>query len=192
MPRSYSNEAVEGCLRLYLRFNGQQHDRIENEMRKTWPGWSKQNLYTRGKEGSQQKIGWIEKYGWEAALKQKLENASKTTALTSAEQLVREIEEVRKRIKQKIDALGAGADRDLIYQHRDYCKLSIDALTKVEAARDTLGGFVSFWERLLDWLPLISEKAARELLRVADEVIEKAAAEYGETEPNVGHSSSQV
>lgn len=37
MPKSYPPEAVERCLSLYLRFNGQQHDRIEAEMRRA--GW---------------------------------------------------------------------------------------------------------------------------------------------------------
>lgn len=181
MPRTYSTEAVEEALHLFLKYNGQQHDRIEAEMRRQWPGWSKQNLYTRGK-GDNLKVGWIEKYGWDAALKQKLSLASEQTALNADEVLVRDIEQIRQRIKAQLDALGTKVDRDLVYQFRDYCKLGLDARTKLEASRDTFGGFASFWERLLDWLPEISERAARELLKVSDSILEKAAAEYGEKE----------
>lgn len=178
MPTSYNEEAVEYCFRLYLRFNGQQHDRIEQEMRRAgWETWSKQNLYSRGG-----KTGWVDKFGWDKALEQKIATASKTAALTSAEELVGEIEEVRKRIKAALDARGAVVDKDLIYQHARYCTLSIEAQLKLEATRDTLGGFVAFWERLLDWLPEMSERAARELLKVADRILERAAAEYGDKE----------
>src|SRR5205085_19523 len=101
MPKSYPDEAREQCLRLFLKFNGQQHERIEREMRKAgWVGWSKQNLYSRG-----DKVGWIEKYGFDAALKLKLA-ASETQALTRAEELFLEIEQGRKRLKERLDADG--------------------------------------------------------------------------------------
>lgn len=177
MPKRYDIEAVTECEKLYLRFNGQQHDRIEHEMRRKWPGWSKQNLYSRG-----DKVGWIEKYGWESALKQKIAASSEQGALSFDEQLIRDIDHVRQRVKAQLDALGTKVDRDLVYQFRDFCKLIIDARTKLQARSDTLGGFVAFWERLLDWLPDISEKAARELLSVAEQILERAAAEYGETD----------
>lgn len=176
MPRTYNEEAVEKCFQLYLRFNGQQHERIQEEMRKDYPGWSAQNLYTRGR-GEHQKTGWIEKFGWEAALKLKLASSEKGAA-TSAESLFLEIEATRKRIKEALDAAGV-ADRDLVYQHRDYCKLSVDALSRLEAARDNLAGFVTFWERLCSWLPAISLTATRELLAVGEEILAKAQSEYG-------------
>lgn len=184
MPRTYPAEAIEGALHLFLKYNGQQHDRIEAEMRKRWPGWSKQNLYSRG-----EKIGWIDKYGWEEALKLHLATRPET-ALTSAERIFNETEEIRKRIYEEIKTLGAKADRDLIYQHRDYVKLSIDALSKLNGVGHTLEGFVAFWERLLDWLPELSEKALSELLKVADQVIEKATAVYGNQEETTGSGSA--
>lgn len=178
MPKSYPPEAVEYCLSLYLRFNGQQHDRIQSEMRRAgWVGWSKQNLSSRG-----DKEGWVEKYGWDAALKQHLALVSERKAVSADEQLLRETVEVRKRLKTQLDAQGANAARDLLYQYRDFVKLELEIRTKLEARGDTLSGFTLFWERLLDWLPDISPRAARELLSVADHVLEKAAAEYGETE----------
>lgn len=181
MSRHYSAEAIDQCLRLYLKFNGQQHARIEREMRKVWPGWSKANLYTRGK-GKNQKIGWIEKYGWEKALQLHLAQKP-TAALNNAQKLVREVEEVRDKLFVKIRAEGATqVGKEILYLHRDYSKLSIEALTKVEAARDTLGGFVSFYERFIDWMTDIDSKIARALLDKEDLIIDRAEKEFGETE----------
>jgi len=180
MPRSYPPEAVEDAQRLYLLFNGKQHDRIESEMRKKWPGWSKQNLITRGL-GPDQKFGWIDKYGFDEALKIHL--ATRPEGLrTSAEQAFHEIEEIRKRLYEEIKKLGANASSDLVYQHRDYSKLFMEAETKLHGSTATLEDFVAMWERLLEWLPAISEAALGELLKIADKVLEKAALEYGETE----------
>ncbi|HEV7377764.1 MAG TPA: hypothetical protein VGN95_23815 [Pyrinomonadaceae bacterium] len=178
MPSSYPDEAIQDCQRLYLKFNGQQHDRIQAEMRKTWPGWSKQNLYTRGK-GPNQKIGWIDKYGFEEALRLHLA-LRPTGAQGAAEKIFTEIEAIRKTLFEKVKTLGPKAERDLIYQHRDYTKLSIEALSKLNGAGDTFEGFVAFWERLLDLLTEIEPKAATELLKVSDAVIEKAKEVYGQ------------
>ncbi|HEX8500779.1 MAG TPA: hypothetical protein VF659_09320 [Pyrinomonadaceae bacterium] len=179
MPASYNEEAVRECERLYLLFNGQQHDRVQAEMRKKWPSWSKQNLYTRGK-GSDLKIGWIDKFGWEKALELKLALSSESVGLNADEKLVRSIEKRLAQVEGVLDAKGAAVDRDLMYQFRDLAKLLIEARTKLETRRDTLGGFVAFWERLLDWLPEMNERAARELLKVAEQILERAAVEYGE------------
>lgn len=176
MPRSYPPEAIEKCQTLYLRHNGQSHDRIEKEMRRTYPGWSKQNLYSRG-----DKIGWIEKYGWDQALKEKIALASGNQAKTAEESLFIEIEQIRKRLHHKVHVEGC-SDRDVVYQHLAYCRLGIEALAKLKGAGNTFESFVAFWEWLLDLLPDISDRAARELLTVADEVLEKARSKYGEQE----------
>jgi hypothetical protein len=175
MPATYSDEAIEKCAQLFLKFHGQQHDRIEAEMRKTWPGWSKQNLKNRGK-GKNEKIGWIEKYGWEEALKVKLLTTGRQAA-TSAENLFLEIEGVRERLKAALDAQG-GTDRDLVYQHRDYCKLSIDAMARLDAG-DNLKAFVAMWEWLTVWLPEISLPVAQALFPISDAILERAKAQFG-------------
>lgn len=175
MPRTYSDEAIARCAELYLKYHGQQLDRLELEMRKEWPGWSKQNLHTRGK-GKHEKIGWIDKFGWKAALDLKVSTSARQAA-TSAEKLFLEIEQTRERLKAALDAQGH-SDRDLVYQHRDYCKLSIDALARLESAGDNLAGFVAMWERLTRLLPEISRAATRELLSVADQVLARAKVEY--------------
>ena len=179
MPARYDDEAIAHCLSLYLKFNGQQHDRIEREMRRKWPGWSKQNLYTRGK-GSNLKVGWVEKYGWEEALRLHLAARPKE-ALTAAEQIFLEIEAIRKKVYEQISAKGASFDRDLVYQHRDYTKLSIEALAKLSGAGQTFETFVAFWEWLLDELTGLAPAAAAELLKVTEQVIDRAAEKYGET-----------
>jgi hypothetical protein len=175
MPRKYSDEAVDYCFQLWLRHNGENHDLIEAAMRKVWPGWSKQNLYERG-AGANHKDGWIVKYGWENALKIKRATSARQAA-TSAEKLFLEIEQQRERIKTELDGKGS-CDKDLIYQHRDYCKLSIDALARLAASGNNIDAFVAMWERLMRWLPDISVSATRELLAVSDQVLERAKVEY--------------
>jgi len=175
MPSSYDEAAVEKCFRLYLRFNGQQHDRIEMEMRREYPSWSKQNLYTRG-----DKIGWIEKNGWERALKEKFALALSNSTLTEEQALFSEIAQARKRLHDKI--VAGCVDRDVVYQHLAYCRLAVNALAKLKGAGLTFDSFVAFWEQLLDWLTDMSPDAASALLSVADELLDKARKEYGEQE----------
>lgn len=177
MPFSYPPEAVDECLRLYLRFNGQQHDRIEKEMRRNWRGWSKQNLFTRG-----DKLGWIDKYGWELALKEKIALANSGQAVTEEQSLFNEIAQVRKRLHELI--VKGSKDRDVFYQHLAYCRLAVSALAKLKGAGLTFDSFVAFWEQLLDWLPDMSPDAASALLAVADQLLDRARTEYGEQEAN--------
>ena len=177
---AYDAEAIDKCLRLYLKFNGSQFTRIEEEMRKVYPGWRRSYLLNRG-QGKNFKQGWIEKYNWETALR--LHLAQKPTAtLNNAEKLVREIEDVRGFLAVEIKSQSGKVDKERLQLHRDYCNLSIAALTKVEAARDTLGAWVVFWEKLLDWLPDIDMKAARALVKLSDEIIARAEEEFGESE----------
>lgn len=177
---TYQTEAIEQCRRLYLKHGGQQHSRIEQEMRKVWIGWRKENLYNRGK-GENARLGWIEKYGFERSLEIHLAQKP-TAALNTAQKLVSEIEEIRIKLDREVKTKGITAvDIKLLYLHRDYSKLSIEALTKVEAARDTLGGFVSFWERFIDWMTDIDAKTARALLKNEDLIIDRAEKEFEET-----------
>ncbi len=194
MAQQYGPEAIETCLRLYLKFNGQQHERIEQEMRRAgYPGWRRQYLYTRG-QGEHEKVGWIEKFGWEKALALYL--ARKPTAtLNNAEQLVREIEEVRGYLAVEIKAAGGKVDKERLQLHRDYCNLSIGALTKVEGARDTLAAWVNFWEQLLDWMPDIDLDTAKKLVKFSPQIIARAEEKFGETQDMVenlmnGHKDS--
>src|SRR6185437_7932392 len=143
MGTRYSPEAIQRCQELYLLYNGGNYERIETEMRKTWSGWSRNNLYDKGK-GKKLRAGWVTLYGWKDLLTLKRSTSSEGAA-TSAELLFLEIELVRRRLSKELIAKGAEADKDLVYQHRDYCKLSIDALARLEKARDNLAGFAKFW-----------------------------------------------
>jgi hypothetical protein len=186
MGARYSPEAVQRCLELYLQFNGGQHDRIEVEMRKEWPGWSKSNLYDKGK-GKNRKDGWISLYGWKHALEMRLAMSSEGAA-TSAELLFLEIETVRRRLAKEMAAKGAKADKDLVYQHRDYCKLSIDALARLEAARDNLAGFAKFWNDLLQ-APALPKVAMQVLVKYSEAIMGWARDKYAnEQSKNAGSS----
>jgi hypothetical protein len=172
----YTADAIDYCHKLYLRHNGQQHKLIEKEMHKAgWTGWRANYLYSTKK-----KIGWVEKYGWKESLLKHLEQKA-APALDSAEKLVREIEEVRTDLAREIKAKGASnVDDERLRLHVSYCNLSISALTKVEAARDTLSGWVSFWERLVDWAVDVDAKLARKLVDNSNAFIKRAEKEFGE------------
>ena len=55
-------------------------------------------------------------------------------------------------------------------------------MVRGEAARDTLGAWVMFWEKLLDWLPDIDFKTAKLLVKFSAEIIARAEKEFGESE----------
>lgn len=170
--RRYDQQAINQAFQLYLKFNGQRHDRIEEEMRADWPGWSKQRLYGRS--------GWIQKYAWDAALAIKI-SADKDAALNSADRLVKEIETVRARLYKQLNDDGV-FDGETVKAHKEYAKLSIDALIKIKEARDTLGAFAAMWERLMSWLPDYSNDALEALLQVEEDILTRAAKELGTEE----------
>lgn len=162
----YDQKTINRCFQLYLLNNGRNHERIAAEMRREYPWFNVERIKT-----------WQKKYQWDAALKVKIES-DKRAALTSADELVDEIESVRKKLYELIRADGSN-DKELTQQHIHYCRLSVDALSKVKEARDTLGAWLVFWERLLEWLPDYSTHALQSLLQVSNAVIERAAKEYG-------------
>jgi len=182
MAAQYPLDAIRQCLRFYLDHNGQQHDLIEKKMQKAgWSGWKKQNLYDRGK-GKQTRLGWISKYGFEKALRIHLAQLP-TPALNDAQKLVQEVGVVRELLYSEIQATAVSkVEKERLQLHRDYCNLTISALTKVEAAKDTLGAWVHFWERLLDWSVDIDIKLARTLKKHSQALIDRAEEEFGESE----------
>jgi hypothetical protein len=193
---TYSSEAIDFCRRLYVKYFGKQHDRIEKEMHRAgWTGWRKINLHGRKRkgEGRGETLGWIEKYGFDTALDRALVRQP-TAALNTAQDLVNKIDAVLGQLDRQVSAKGANIDDEsfrVVQLHRDYCKLKIDALTRVEAAKDTLGGWVSFWERLIDWAPDIDIKLARLMVKHSDQIIARAEQEFGE-EMNVNPNENQA
>lgn len=172
MPRKYDQETRNKCFKLYLRYNGKHYERIVAEMRKEYPWFSVTRI-----------SAWAATYAWEDALKISIEQ-QKRVALTSADELHNEIEETRKRLFAELQNTGE-FDKEKYQLYRDYARLSQDQLIKVTNARDTLGGFVAYWERLLGWLPDYSRHAAEALLQVEEQILKRAAEEYGESAETV-------
>lgn len=173
MPRKYDQETRNKCFKLYLRYNGKHHERIVAEMRKEYPWFSVTRV-----------TAWAAAYGWEDALKISIEQ-QKRVALTSADELHNEIEETRKRLFVELQNTGE-FDKEKYQLYRDYARLSQEQLVKVTNARDTLGAFVGFWERLTGWLPDYSRHAAEALLQVEEQILKRAAEEYAESEAETG------
>lgn len=177
MPRAYSEEAREYCFKLYLKYNGQQHERVEEEMRrKGWVGWSRQNLYTRGK-GKNLKVGWIERFGWEKALALKIEADARRAA--GGDSLLADVQKRRARLSERLDREGE-ENRDLVYQHLKYAELEASLTSRAGAGRDDLQSFVVAWERLLEWAAKWP-RLLTALVEFSEQVMERAKAEYGET-----------
>jgi hypothetical protein len=182
--KHYSAEAIEDAYQLFLRFNGdsRQWHRIDAEMaKKGYVGFKARNCFPDRGKGTKRREGWITKFGWEKGLAIHL--ASKPTAtLNTAQKVARRIEEVNDRLYEQFSVKGAALDEKQLQLLRDFFKLQMEALTKVHEARDTLGGFVSFWERFIDWITDIDSKTARALLGFEDLIRERAEKEFGETE----------
>lgn len=162
----YDQQTINRCFQLYLVYNGKQFERIAAEMRRDYPWFKTERI-----------AAWEKRFTWDAALKVKIES-DKRAALTSADELVDEIETVRKQLFELIRKDGSN-DKELRAQHIHYCRLSVEALTKVKESRDTLGGWLVFWEKLLEWLPDYSTHALDAILQVSSAVIDRAAKEYG-------------
>lgn len=175
MGRRYEEKAIRKAEGLYLKYNGQNFDAIEAEMRVEYPGWSRQNLFDR-RDGDKEKVGWINKYGWQYALELKTQVSAKRQ-LSGAEALYLSIRTQRERV-EKIMESGPPEKED-VWAHQKYCALEIDALAKLRDARNRLEDFSEFWETLLMWLAGISRHAHRELLIVAEQVTERAVKDYG-------------
>ena len=182
--KHYSAEAIEDAYQLFLRFNGdsRQWHRVDTEMaKKGYVGFKARNCFPHRGKGTKRREGWITKFGWEKGLAIHLANKP-TATLNSAQKLARNVEKICDRLFEGIDAKGTNADDKQLQLYRDFCNLHIAVLTKIHESRYTLAGFVSFWERFIDWLTDIDSKTARALLNFEDLIIERAEKEFGETE----------
>lgn len=186
MPTQYDQETIELCRSLYLKYGGKNHDAIEREMQKEFPGWRKQNLVDRGK-GKDERLGWINRYGFDNSLK--IHTEKLTTAVNDDTQdLYIGIRDVRKSLQTEV--ASSRADRDKVYQYRDFCKLEIEARKALDLSRDNLETFVSGYEKLINWLSEIDKPAAKLLVQHGETLIERAKAHYGDTEKIDNRASS--
>lgn len=176
MPAKISPECIEDAFALYLKYNGERFDLIEREMRlKGWIGWNKQCLFNRGVD-EYFREGWIERFGWKAALSIHLANKGRTL-LSSGEKLLAEVETIRERIFEQINTSGVN-NRDLVWQHDKYSQRSAEILQQLEKGRDVSRDFAEFFSLLITISLKISPVLARELCNAEDAIIKHAKEEF--------------
>lgn len=170
-------ETIKDAFSLYLKYNGGRFDVIEEEMHRLgWEGFRKQVFFDKG-QGDNFRMGWINRFGWENALKLRLAVAG-TAASTSAESLLYENETIRKAAFIEIEAQGVRASKDLIYQHNNYTQNCIKILAQLNDARDNYGNFVFFLKHLVAAAPGISPDLAMAICDAEDALLDWAEKEF--------------
>ncbi len=181
MPKQYDQEAIELARKLYCKYGGKNLVALEKEMREVYPGWLKQTLLDRRGSEANFREGWINKYGFDKSLQEYLK--TQIAGVTDdVQKLYLGIKGVRESLEKKVN--NGNGTRDEIYAYRDFCKLEMEARQKLDLEKDNYESFVACWEKLLVWLPEISESAAVAFLTgdTAEKVLERARIEYGEQE----------
>lgn len=179
MGKQLNEEMVKDCLALYLKYGGERHDLIEQDMHRLgWSSFKKGMLGDRG-NGENYRAGLVNKFRWDLVLKKHLiDLATNTVAATSAEKLLVEAEFIRDAAFQEIKTLGVRASKDLIYQHNLYSQNCIKILDKLDAARDNYANFVFFLKHLLSAAPTISPSLTRELCDAEDALLDWAERQF--------------
>lgn len=178
MPKQYPQEAIDFCLECYLKFGGSNYDAIEREMRKVYSGWTKQLLHTKG-QGKNARLGWIDKYGWEKALKIHLENKVEKVQ-DDTQRLYHGIKRVRERLQKKAESEDAAvSDLD---KFAKYCDLEIRARGALELSKSNLETFAEAFELTGEWLKEFDPMAAKLFAKYGDKLIERAEVHYGKAE----------
>lgn len=173
MSTRYSPDAIELCRKLYCRFGGVNHDAIQREMRKDYPGWSKQLLFDKG-NGKDARLGWVTKFGFENSLKLQSQNA---------------IGSVENDDERRYKAVVSLADK---YQERAlqgdekavplFIKLTdqqIALRSKLDLSSANFETFVESFEQMVKWAGEIDTNLAKLFFKRKDEFIELAATHYG-------------
>lgn len=179
MAKSYGEEAIEFCRKLYCKYGGKNHDAIQAEMRKAgWAGWQKSNLHDRG-SGKNTRLGWITKYGFDASLKISIKLLVESVQNDDQRDYLK-LQEICSRLEAK--ALNPDAIRDDLYIYRDFFRLKLEMKTKLEVTRDNFETFVDGYEKLLGWAPDLDPELARLLVKHGEKIADLAQAHYGKTE----------
>ncbi len=178
MPKRYSQEVVERARKLYCENGGKNFDVIENEMRKVFPSWRKQNLIGRGK-GKDSRLGWIDEHNFDKSLLE-YQKTQIVAVNDDIQKLYLGIKAVREKLQDKVT--GDNPTRDDIYAFRDFCKLEMEARTKLDLEKDSYETFVAGFEKMLAWLQEIDKNTALAFLSgdTAEQILERARIEYGE------------
>lgn len=175
----HNPDMIKDAFELYLKYNGERFDLIDQEMAKRgWAGFKAHSrLPNRGKDKNFRE-GWISRYGWQKSLEMKVILAG-TVAATSAESLLFEVETIRKKVFMELQERGVGAgQKDLVYQHDKYISRTTEILDKLEKARDNYGNFTFFLTHLLKAATQISPALAKELCDAEDALIDWAEKEF--------------
>lgn len=179
MAEHLMTEEQAHAFSLYLKYGGERHDLIEREMHEAgYVGFKQNKLRDRGK-GKNHRDGWVNKFGWDHALKKHLEGvATNQIASTSGEKLLIEVEFIREAIFEAIKFKGAANSKDLVWQHKKYVDSSVDILKQLNDARDNYGNFVFFLKHLVTSAVTISPALAKELCDAEDAIIEWAERKF--------------
>ncbi len=180
MAKTYGQDAIDLCRSLYCKYGGRNHDAIQAEMQKVYPGWRQSNLVDRNRtKGKHPQLGWINRYGFDNSLKLHLQKL--TESVNDDEQdLYIGIRTVRKAMQSVV--IGKDASKDDIYQYRDFCKLEIEARKNLDLSRDNLDTFVAGYEKQMIWLGEIDPEGVKVLIRNGEKLVEMAQIHYGKSE----------
>ncbi len=183
-------DQVKDAFDLYLKYNGERFDLIDEEMHvKGWLNFkANTTLKNRGKNRDDAKNwreGWIDKFGWKTALELKIATAG-TAAATSAESLLFEVETIRKKIFMELSVKGVGTgNKDLVYQHDKYVARTTDILAQLDKARDNYANFVFFLQHLLKAATKISPELASAICDAEEPLLDWAEREFVTAEKTV-------
>lgn len=180
--RQFSSDELIDAFELYLEHNGERHDLVEKEMhRRGWASFRKECLKSKG-FGKNRREGLAEKYGWDKALEIRIASVGKAPQ-TSAESLLAEVEEVRKKIYLEIVAKGAAkVSKDVIYQHDKYVQRSTEILDRLKSARDNFANFAAFYARLVEGAMEINPELVRVLVDSEEPLLDWAERKFGPQE----------
>jgi hypothetical protein len=178
MPKSYPQEAVDLCLTLYLKYGGQNFDAVQREMKREYPAWSKGLLHSKG-TGKDARLGWMDKYGWQNALKLHLENKVERVQ-NDTQKLYQDIKTIRETLAKKAKSLDATATDLQLFAK--YCELEIKARQTLELSKSNLETFADSYELICSWLPDVDAAVGKGFLKCGDKLIQMAEVHYGKAE----------
>lgn len=162
MARKYQQDCIDECKVLYVRYNGQHHAKIAEQMNKRWAGFNEGRI-----------AAWAKQYRWDELITKKLEAELEQAGWSNAQRAYQ-------RIRRVIDALASGleasnyTDTDTLKTYRDFCSLEINALARLDAERGSLEAFVAHWEWQLKIISEISPRAGKELVAISEEILQRA------------------
>lgn len=172
-------DCINDAFELYLKYNGERFDLIDEEMHHR--GWTTFKAHSTLKNrglGKNFREGWIERFGWKKSLEIKIATTGMAAA-TSAESLLFEVETLRKKIFMELQTKGVGSgQKDLIYQHDKYVARTTEILASLDKARDNYANFIFFLQHLLRAATRISPELAAAICDAEEPLLDWAEREF--------------